>query len=80
MALAQHFARGVPPIALWHGIGVREAPRGPLLDNAAGWLECALAGEVEAGDHTLFLGAVERAEPGTDGPPLVRLHGEYAPA
>jgi flavin reductase len=78
--LAQHFARGVPPIAMWHGVATREARRGPLLDGAVGWLECALAGELEGGDHTVFLGAVERAEPGADERPLVRLGGDYEPA
>jgi flavin reductase (DIM6/NTAB) family NADH-FMN oxidoreductase RutF len=76
-SLAQHFARGVPPIAMWHGIDVAESPRGPLLGGALGWLECALAAEHDAGDHTLFVGRVERAEPGVDAPPLVRLGGEY---
>jgi flavin reductase (DIM6/NTAB) family NADH-FMN oxidoreductase RutF len=78
--LAQHFARGVPPIAMWHGISARDARRGPLLDGAVGWLECALAGELEGGDHTVFLGAVERAEPGADETPLIRLGGDYRPA
>jgi flavin reductase len=78
-ALAQHFARGVPPIALWHGLDVREGPRGPLLAGATGWLECRLEGETPAGDHTLFLGLVERAEPGADAPPLLRLGGDYHP-
>ena len=76
-ALAQHFARGVPPIAMWHGIDVRQSGRGPLLTGAVGWLECAVAGEHRAGDHTLFLGRVEHAEPGTAGPPLLRLGGDY---
>lgn len=79
-ALAQHFARGVPPIALWHGIDARESRRGPLLEGAVGWLECALEGEVPAGDHTLFLGLVERAEQGANAPPLLRLDGGYRPA
>jgi flavin reductase (DIM6/NTAB) family NADH-FMN oxidoreductase RutF len=79
-ALAQHFARGVPPIAMWHGIESRPSARGPLLAGAVGWLECALAGEQEAGDHTLFLGRVEHAEAGTEGPPLVRLGGDYRAA
>jgi flavin reductase (DIM6/NTAB) family NADH-FMN oxidoreductase RutF len=78
--LAQHFARGVPPIAMWHGIATQEAPRGPLLEGAVGWLECALAGELEGGDHTLFLGAVERAEAGADETPLVRVGGDYQTA
>jgi flavin reductase (DIM6/NTAB) family NADH-FMN oxidoreductase RutF len=76
--LAQHFARGVPPIALWHGIDVRDTPRGPLLEGALGWLECELVAEHPAGDHTLFVGAVERAEPGALGPPLIRLGGDYS--
>jgi flavin reductase len=78
--LAQHFARGVPPLAMWHGIDVRDAPRGPLLDGAVAWLECGLAGELAAGDHTLFLAAVERAERGSEEPPLLRLGGEYRSA
>jgi flavin reductase (DIM6/NTAB) family NADH-FMN oxidoreductase RutF len=78
--LAQHFARGVPPIAMWHGLDVREGDRGPLLEGAVGWLECELGGELEAGDHTVFLGRVERAEAGSEKPPLLRLGGDYRPA
>ncbi len=80
LELARHFARGVPPIALWHGIDKRDGTRGPLLDGALGWLECELAGEHEAGDHTLFVGRVERVEPGVDGAPLLRLGGDYRAA
>ncbi|MBA2383629.1 MAG: flavin reductase, partial [Actinobacteria bacterium] len=40
--LAQHFARGVPPIALWAGVHVVESARGPLLAGSLGWLECAV--------------------------------------
>jgi flavin reductase (DIM6/NTAB) family NADH-FMN oxidoreductase RutF len=78
--LAQHFARGVPPIALWHGIDKRDGARGPLLDGALGWLECELTGEHEAGDHTLFVGRVERVELGVEGVPLIRLGGDYQAA
>src|SRR5258708_32623464 len=39
--VAAHFARGVPPIALWAGIPVRPGEFGPLLDGALGWLEGA---------------------------------------
>jgi flavin reductase len=79
-ALAQHFARGVPPIALWHGIQILEGSRGPLLAGAVGWLECELQSEHAVGDHTLFVGRVERAEQGTEGLPLLRLGGDYRPA
>jgi flavin reductase (DIM6/NTAB) family NADH-FMN oxidoreductase RutF len=78
--LAQHFARGVPPIAMWHGIDARDSPRGPLLAGALGWLECEVADEHDAGDHTFFTGRVERAEAGTAGAPLVRLGGDYRSA
>lgn len=80
LELAQHFARGVPPIVLWDGIPAREGARGPLLAGALGWLECRLAGEHEAGDHTLFVGRVERVEQGVLGEPLLRLHGDYRAA
>jgi flavin reductase (DIM6/NTAB) family NADH-FMN oxidoreductase RutF len=80
LELAQHFARGVPPIVMWHGVAARESGRGPLLEGALGWLACELACELEAGDHTFFLGRVERAEPGVDAPPLLRLGGDYRPA
>jgi flavin reductase (DIM6/NTAB) family NADH-FMN oxidoreductase RutF len=76
--LAQHFARGVPPIALWHGVETVDTPRGPLLEGALGWLQCELVAEHPAGDHTLFVGGVERADPGTAGPPLIRLGGDYS--
>jgi flavin reductase (DIM6/NTAB) family NADH-FMN oxidoreductase RutF len=76
--VAQHFARGVPPFAHWHGIGVREgAPGAPLVEGALGWLECRLAGEHEAGDHTLFVGEVVAAERGRGAPALVRVGGSY---
>ena len=78
--LAQHFARGVPPIAMWHGVEVLAGVRGPRLAAAVGWLECELAGEHEAGDHTFFVGRVERAEPGADATPLIRLGGDYRAA
>ena len=80
LELAQHFARGVPPIAMWHGIEVLDSLRGPRIAGALGWLVCELVAEHEAGDHTLFLGLVERAEAGADGPPLLRLGGEYRSA
>ena len=75
--LARHVARGVPPIVLWSGIETRDAVRGPLLAGAVGWLECVLAAEHPAGDHTFFVGSVERAEAGEPGPSLVRLEGGY---
>ncbi len=79
-ALAQHFARSVPPIVQWEGIAVREGKRGPLLDGAASWLECSLHSEHDTGDHTFFVGAVERVELGREGPGLAYRDGRYVPA
>ena len=76
--LAQHFARGVPPIAMWHGVATREGAAGaPLLVGALGWLECRLAAEHPAGDHTLFVGEVLSVEHGGAAPPLVRVGAGY---
>jgi flavin reductase len=78
--VAQHFARGVPPIAMWTGVQVEPGEGPPLLAGAVGWLRCRVAGESGAGTHTLFVGSVESAVPGTAGPPLVRLEGGYRSA
>jgi flavin reductase (DIM6/NTAB) family NADH-FMN oxidoreductase RutF len=78
--LAEHFARGVPPIGMWHGIATEPSIGPPLLSGALGWLECALRDEVAAGTHTLFVCAVERVVPGSDGPGLVRVRGGFASA
>jgi flavin reductase (DIM6/NTAB) family NADH-FMN oxidoreductase RutF len=75
-SVAQHFARGVPPIAHWHGIDTREGA-GPLIEGALGWLECRLASEHEVGDHTLFVGEVEAVEAGVAAPPLVHVDSGY---
>jgi flavin reductase (DIM6/NTAB) family NADH-FMN oxidoreductase RutF len=76
--LAQHFARGVPPIGMWHGIETEEGSGGaPLLAGALGSLECRLVGEHVAGDHTLFVGEVEVVRLGASAPPLVYHHGGY---
>jgi len=76
--LAQHFARGVPPIAMWHGIATEPGASGaPLLVGALGWLECELRDEVATGTHTFFVCGVRRVELGVDAPPLVRVRGEY---
>ena len=76
--LAQHFARGVPPIGMWHGIATEEGARGaPLLVGALGWLECRTAAEHETGDHSFFIGEVEAVRLGEPAPPLVYYDGSY---
>ena len=77
-AAAQHFARGVPPLAHWHGIEWREGSLGaPLLEEALGWIEARLVDEHETGDHTLFVGGVVSVEHGRRGPALVHVGQGY---
>ena len=76
--LAQHFARGVPPIAIWEGIPVRDGEGPPRLAGALGWIEGRLAEEHAAGDHTFFVGEVLEVEQGPLGiRPLVRVDQNY---
>ena len=76
--LAQHFARGVPPIGLWIGIETRDGELGaPLIEGALGWIECRLASEHPAGDHTLFVGEVVSALRGPASEALVHLRASY---
>ena len=79
--VAQHFARsGIPPVALWVGVTVRDGARGPLLDEALGWLECRTVSEHDAGDHTVFVGEVESIELGANTEGLVYKGGTFHPA
>ena len=79
--VAQHFARsGIPPVALWIGIDVRDGRRGPFVEGALGWLECETVSEHDVGDHTIFVGAVESIELGTAGAGLVYRGGDYVSA
>jgi flavin reductase (DIM6/NTAB) family NADH-FMN oxidoreductase RutF len=75
--VAQHFARGVPPFAHWHGIELRDREGLPHVQDALGWLDCATRAEHEAGDHTFFVGEVEAAERGSSAPPLLYLDQRY---
>lgn len=76
--LAQHFARGVPPIGLWTGIETHEGELGaPLIEGALVWIECRLAFEHPAGDHTLFVGDVVSARRGPAREALLHVRGGY---
>ena len=79
-SLAQHFARGVPPIALWEGIDMRPGDGPPLLTGAIGWLTGRVSAEVPAGEDTFFVGEVESVEAGTGERPLVYVDRRYVSA
>jgi flavin reductase (DIM6/NTAB) family NADH-FMN oxidoreductase RutF len=76
-ALAQHFARGVPPIALWERIETRAGDGPPLLAGAIGWLTGRVAAEVPAGEDTFFVGEVLSVEEGPRERPLVYVDRRY---
>jgi flavin reductase (DIM6/NTAB) family NADH-FMN oxidoreductase RutF len=75
--IAQHFARGVPPIALWDGVAVRPGDGPPLLEGALGWLIGDVAEEVPAGEDTFFVGVVDSLEEGPAARPLVYVDQRY---
>ena len=76
--LAQHFARGVPPLLHWRGIETLEGTVAPLVEGAVGWLECTVAAEHAVGDHVLLVGDVVTASPGAPGPALAYRGQAYA--
>ena len=77
--LAQHFSRGVPPIAHWNGVATRqgELVPAPLIEGALGWLECRTVAEHDVGDHTFFVAEPLRVRAADGGRPLIYHHGRY---
>jgi flavin reductase (DIM6/NTAB) family NADH-FMN oxidoreductase RutF len=76
--VAQHFARSMPPLAQWVGIDRHEGDGAEaLVGDALAWLRCGVISEHEAGDHTVFVGAVERIELGRPREALVYLDSRY---
>jgi len=79
--VASHFARGVPPIALWSRIETRTGRTGvPLLADALAWLECRIVAEHPVGDHTFFVGEVLALAESEPGPALAYREHSYFPA
>ena len=59
------------------GIGYRKGELGcVILDDAVGHLECRIVNELDAGDHTIYLGEVEGVA-AEDVPPLLFFRGGY---
>lgn len=76
-AIAQHFARGVPPIGLWNGIDVLAGETPPLIAGAVGWLRGTVLAEHPAGTHTFFVGEIESADEGEAERPLAYVSQAY---
>ena len=76
-ALARRFA-AVDSSHRFDGIGYSRGENGVvLLDDALAHIECSMVSRFEAGDHMLFVGAVERAT-ARDARPLLYYRGGYA--
>jgi flavin reductase len=76
--IAEHFARGVPPIAHWHGIELEERSEGPpLISGAIGWIDAETAWTATTGTHTLFVGSVTSALRGHTERALIRVRGGW---
>ena len=78
-ALSERFARTGPPEAKFQGVPVHRSTSGmALLDGAVATFDAAVVKSLDTGDHTLFVGAVERMETGPEVAPLVFFRGQYA--
>jgi len=76
-ALSRRFA-AIESTHRFDGLGYERGESGVLLlDEALAHIECTLVARHEAGDHTLFIGEVERAT-ARDARPLLYYRGGYA--
>lgn len=73
------------PISNWfagrreHAVDVRWRRTGvetPVLEGALAWFDCSLAHAYDGGDHTIFVGQVERFQ-ADGGTPLLFFKGRY---
>jgi flavin reductase (DIM6/NTAB) family NADH-FMN oxidoreductase RutF len=74
--LSERFASHLPD--KFEGVSYRRGIEDlPILENTLANLECVLKYSYEAGDHTIFVGQVEKSHVSGDGEPLVYFHGNY---
>jgi 3-hydroxy-9,10-secoandrosta-1,3,5(10)-triene-9,17-dione monooxygenase reductase component len=74
-ALSRRFA--TTRLDKFDGVAYRPSPAGlPLIDGALAWLECVTVATHDEGDHTVFVGRVERGEASL-GEPLLYYRGGY---
>jgi flavin reductase (DIM6/NTAB) family NADH-FMN oxidoreductase RutF len=62
----------------FEGVSYRIGGNGaPILNGALAYIECTVAKEVDAGDHTVYLGEIQEAETPHEGKPLLFFRGGY---
>ena len=52
----------------------------PILEGVSAWVDCELAAEHDAGDHTIVLGAVHALDADPNRYPLIYYRSKYAPS
>ena len=61
----------------FEAVPFHQRPCGPALDDALAWIECGIAAEHDAGDHTIALGRVLALDARGEVEPLVFYRGRY---
>jgi flavin reductase (DIM6/NTAB) family NADH-FMN oxidoreductase RutF len=62
----------------FEGVSYRIGANGaPILDGTLAYIECKVAGVMDAGDHTIYLGEIQQAETPQEGKPLMFFRGGY---
>jgi 3-hydroxy-9,10-secoandrosta-1,3,5(10)-triene-9,17-dione monooxygenase reductase component len=77
--LARLFASKTPEREKFAGVEHRVHDGIPVLEGALAWVGCRLERLEPGGDHTIGIGAVEAAEVGPGGEPLIWFRGRYGP-
>jgi flavin reductase (DIM6/NTAB) family NADH-FMN oxidoreductase RutF len=76
-ALSRRFAAGLSE--RFDGIGwTRSSDNEVVLSGTLAHLSCEMWGQVEAGDHTIFIGRVTGGDAADHGRPLLHYRGGYA--
>lgn len=74
---ARRFAGEADGTDKFEGVAWRESVTGsPVLDEALAWVDCNVATEHVAGDHTIFIGQVVAGD-AVEGEPLLYYRGGY---